>query len=51
MGELFCYLEKLDYLEELGVGAVWLTPLVENVDKTGVRGNQNNMPVLGDPIS
>ncbi len=30
-GDISGAIDKLDYLRDLGVGAVWLTPLMENV--------------------
>ena len=34
-GTLDGIIEKLDYLQDLGVTAVWVTPVYENIDRAG----------------
>jgi cyclomaltodextrin glucanotransferase len=39
-GDIKGLIQKLDYLKDLGIGAIWVTPLVDNVDLQGASGNQ-----------
>ena len=34
-GDIAGIISKLDYLQSLGVSAIWVTPLVDNIDATG----------------
>ncbi|HWV14692.1 MAG TPA: alpha-amylase family glycosyl hydrolase [Cellvibrio sp.] len=37
-GDIQGMIDKLDYLQSLGVTAIWVTPLVDNVNNTGPEG-------------
>ncbi len=37
-GDLRGLIDRLDYLKDLGVGAIWVTPMVNNADFTGSSG-------------
>lgn len=39
--------QKLDYLEDLGVNTIWITPIVENSDTKTDDGNGNEIPSTG----
>lgn len=39
--------QKLDYLNELGVNTIWITPIVENSDHATEDANNNTIPSTG----
>lgn len=39
--------QKLDYLEDLGVNTIWITPIVKNSDTKTDDGNGNEIPSTG----
>lgn len=39
--------EKLDYLEELGINTIWITPIVENISQGQSTGNEDVPETVG----
>lgn len=46
-GDIQGIIDKLDYLEELGINTIWITPIVDNID-FNVGADHNTVPGL-DP--